>query len=656
MKKRSLILLFLVFCLLSQAQITILGHSVLNNSPIMHTAIQVKVNGVTTKTLNTLGRPDFKIELPFGQIYQIYFLNKVGPMMHMEVIGNTVPADKYRYLMTYELNVPFVNRLDEDVDTSVFQSAFHRILYNGVNQMVPDTAYNLRFENSVIKKNLLNNKQVIQKDPTSKIILTGKISCGNGNACLTEKQIQLYGKNGQVLKSTVTNRLGSFAFTGVPASEVDYIMMDFPEMAVPAEVMIVDNKDKLICQSTISDKHCKWQLTSQNLDKMLDDNFATNIGGKLISSSPREKKFYAEKTVYLSNKMHTVLKKTKTNLFGTFVFENIRPDNTYYIGIDPAECTAGAKVDLLNKEDRYVTTLDTVVAGRISFRLLTTPNKKFNDISIAENEMKMDIRATIFGDNVNNPIGKLKILLLNDNYEVIDSAMTDNFGTFKFKYLPFLKRFYLSAENTDNVLDVFKNILIYSSDANLVKIMTHQKGTKFTYNPLSAELTRLRDIELEDPWLELMPTETLASTQNTLIANDPSIGTSKGGPKLIVENILFEANDSKITPQAKEVLDKVVLVLAKNQSLKIEVGAHTDSKGSAVANLKLSEERAKIVRQYIINSGIKEDRVSSKGYGESKLLNHCDDSHECSEKEHSQNRRIEFKILDNQDTLKNENH
>ena len=44
---------------------------------------------------------------------------------------------------------------------------------------------------------------------------------------------------------------------------------------------------------------------------------------------------------------------------------------------------------------------------------------------------------------------------------------------------------------------VFKNILIYSSDDNLIKIMTHQKGTKFTYTPLSAEMNRLRDIEME---------------------------------------------------------------------------------------------------------------------------------------------------------------
>ncbi len=130
-------------------------------------------------------------------------------------------------------------------------------------------------------------------------------------------------------------------------------------------------------------------------------------------------------------------------------------------------------------------------------------NKVFNEISVDEEEMKMDVKATIYGDNVNSPIGKLKIILLNDNYEVIDSALTDNLGTFKFKYLPFLKRFYLSAENTDNILDVFKNIIIYSNDDNLIKIMTHQKGARFSYKPVHAEISSMRDLELEDPWLEV---------------------------------------------------------------------------------------------------------------------------------------------------------
>jgi len=114
---------------------------------------------------------------------------------------------------------------------------------------------------------------------------------------------------------------------------------------------------------------------------------------------------------------------------------------------------------------------------------------------------------------------------------------------------------------------------------------------------------------------------------------------------MIVENILFETNKYDITPQAKEILDKIILVLNTNKKLKVEIGAHTDSKGSAVSNMKLSQMRAKTVHDYISNAGIERTRIISKGYGESRLLNKCGDNVNCSEMEHAQNRRIEFKIL-----------
>jgi outer membrane protein OmpA-like peptidoglycan-associated protein len=284
-----------------------------------------------------------------------------------------------------------------------------------------------------------------------------------------------------------------------------------------------------------------------------------------------------------------------------------------------------------------VATLDSVASGRNSVRINSTYNKRFTEVTIGDNEMKMDVKATIFGDNVNTPIGKLKIILLNDNYEVIDSAITDNFGTFKFKYLPFLKRFYLSAENSENILDVFKNILIYSSDDNLIKIMTHQKGTKFNYKPVNAEMSRLRDIELDDPWLQLIDEK---ETENVGKPHENS------APKSIVENILFETNKYEITPQAQEILDKIILVLNTNKQLRIEIGAHTDSKGSNAANMKLSELRASTVQAYIVKTGIAPARIVSRGYGETKLVNNCGDGRPCSEFEHAQNRRIEFKILE----------
>ena len=273
---------------------------------------------------------------------------------------------------------------------------------------------------------------------------------------------------------------------------------------------------------------------------------------------------------------------------------------------------------------------DTIAGNRKSLKLNTNYNEMFNSISISEDEMKMNVNAKVYGDQNTNPLGKIKIILLNENYLVIDSVLTDNFGAFKFKYLPFLKRFYLSANNSDNVLDAFKNILIYTLDDKLVKIITSEKGKRFIYKPIEAEMNKIKDIELDDPWLELITSKKTISSNNT-----------------IIENILFETNKIDLLPQAQEVLNKVILVLNTNKAIKIEISAHTDSKGTDADNLKLSQLRAKTALNYIIAGGVDVDRIISIGYGEGKLLNKCSGNVPCSEIEHAQNRRVEFKILEN---------
>lgn len=648
MKKIHLLFYCICISLISHAQINLVGHTLINNSPVKQVDIVVKADGVITKTLNTQNKSEFKLQLEYGKIYNIYFQHPKSPVMYMQVLTNTVPKEKYEYLMGYELNIPFVYKTDDDIDTTVFKDPFFKVIFNGTKRMIDDTTYNNAFARTVIKqphKEEIKDLQAsadtnktalaVKKVPEVQANVAGKVLL-NGNPQLTvkNKPISILDKNGNILKSTYTNRFGAFVFTGISSSNVSAIRMEIKDITEGNSLSLVTSKNVNVTASRPVNGQCDWILKPEEISKMIDNHFSTNIGGKLVSATPKEKRFFAKKDVYLLNEYNTIIKKTTTNLFGTFVFEDIKPDHRYFIGIDAANIP-GERVDLLSKEDNFIGSLDSLNAGKRGMKIVSNYNKIFNDASVDEEEMKMDVKATIYGDNVNTPIGKLKIVLLNDKYEVIDSAVTDNFGTFKFKYLPFLKRFYLSAENTDNILDVFKDIIIYSNDDNLIKIMTHQKGSKFSYKPVSAEMSSMRELELEDPWLEFVDAKTPASQKRNITA--PS--------KSIVENILFESGKFDLTLQAKEILDKVILVLNSNKQLMLEVGAHTDSKGNEVSNLKLSQLRAKSVQDYITRSGIEAKRIISKGYGESKLLNNCKDNQPCSELEHAQNRRIEFKIL-----------
>jgi outer membrane protein OmpA-like peptidoglycan-associated protein len=622
------------------SQVTIIGHNQLNNSKIYNTKIFVKDGNDIVQKSDTKTSSDFTIKLDFGKIYRIYFQNAQCPVMFMEVIANNIPIDKKAYNMVYELNVPFFYKTDEDVDTTVFVKPFHKVVYNGLTKMVDDTAYNNAFARKIIKiKEDVNPYD--QKADAPKIELPVTIAgraCLNGNLKLsiTNKSITLFNKKGQIIKSTRTNRSGMFAFTGIKASEVGKIKIESKENDLNnGEITLFNSDHKKVSTAKYATGGCEISLKDEDVKNLTDNNFTYNVGGKLILASAGQKKFLVNKTIYLANKRNTIIRKTTTNVLGTFVFEDVKPDNTYFIGVDSKEVGNGERIDFLNKDDKFVANMDTLAAARRSIKITSDYNKTFNDITIGEDEMRMNVKAKLYGDNINNPIGKLKILLLNDDYQVIDSALTDDFGQFRFKYLPFLKRFYLSAENSNNILDVFNNILVYSTEDNMIKIMTHEKGAKFKYKPLATEMSKLKDIEIDDPWLDLVTGEPKSNKRSI-----------SGAKRTIVENLLFDFGKYDLLPQAREILDKVILVMNTNKNVKLELSAHTDSKGNDADNLKLSQMRAKAAREYVSKAGIEESRLISVGYGESKLLNKCGNNVNCSEVEHAQNRRVEFKILE----------
>jgi outer membrane protein OmpA-like peptidoglycan-associated protein len=113
----------------------------------------------------------------------------------------------------------------------------------------------------------------------------------------------------------------------------------------------------------------------------------------------------------------------------------------------------------------------------------------------------------------------------------------------------------------------------------------------------------------------------------------------------VLDNIYYDLNSWIILPSAMEELNKLIAIMKENPAIKIELGSHTDSRASDQYNLGLSQRRSESAVAYIVSNGIPKERIVAKGYGETKLLNRCSNGVECSEEEHSKNRRTEFKII-----------
>lgn len=116
--------------------------------------------------------------------------------------------------------------------------------------------------------------------------------------------------------------------------------------------------------------------------------------------------------------------------------------------------------------------------------------------------------------------------------------------------------------------------------------------------------------------------------------------------KFVMDNIYYDFDKWNILPESEIELNKLVKVMNDNPSWKVELGSHTDARGTDSYNLILSQKRSDSAVGYIIKSGISKDRITAKGYGETQLINRCKNGVECSDEEHRQNRRTEFKILE----------
>lgn len=118
------------------------------------------------------------------------------------------------------------------------------------------------------------------------------------------------------------------------------------------------------------------------------------------------------------------------------------------------------------------------------------------------------------------------------------------------------------------------------------------------------------------------------------------------GKTIEIPNIYYDLGKWDIREDAAIELDKVVQFLKDNETITIELGSHTDSRGSKTSNQTLSQKRAESAVEYIVSHGIDQSRITAKGYGEEKLKNRCADGVPCSEEEHQENRRTEIKIVD----------
>ena len=112
------------------------------------------------------------------------------------------------------------------------------------------------------------------------------------------------------------------------------------------------------------------------------------------------------------------------------------------------------------------------------------------------------------------------------------------------------------------------------------------------------------------------------------------------GQTVRLNNIFFQYDKAVLKNESFVELNRLLKFMKENKTIKIEIAGHTDRAGTIKYNIDLSRKRAQAVANYLIENGIKQERLLVRGYGESKTI-----SEEDTEAGKRLNRRVEFTIL-----------
>lgn len=179
-------------------------------------------------------------------------------------------------------------------------------------------------------------------------------------------------------------------------------------------------------------------------------------------------------------------------------------------------------------------------------------------------------------------------------------------------------------------------------DFSLVLMNDNHSGTFSSNRPGGAGSDDIYCFRMLPPHKQAVPPVPPALVSSPQKQLPPGLSVGK---TYRIENIYYDFDKWNIRRDAEKSLDSLVKIL-REYPVAVEIGSHTDCRGSSEYNDLLSGKRAESVVMYLIQQGINPSRLSYKGYGKTRLINrcNCEDGVQCSEEEHQANRRTEFTI------------
>ena len=335
-----------------------------------------------------------------------------------------------------------------------------------------------------------------------------------------------------------------------------------------------------------------------------------------------------EMKVYLIDEDGNIVMETKTDEYGNFKFELLSTDKNLLIKVD--EGTEDMNLIIFNNVDHVMATLTNDANGEFSYRLLDADYDSNisllteDEINLKFKKERMMLAGNFVFESLDGIDEELQFEILDNKGDLLMNCNADSTFYFRYDDLPLLEKLIIKLDESSPYFKSDVKLEIVNRLNDVMIILEKDEFGMFVYKRMVA--SKYHTTKVED----------LDTTE--IVVNET---------KIHIENfiIYYPKNGSDIDELYYSVLDSMIVSLKGNNEALIQIHGHASSTASEDYNMKLSIKRKDRVVNYLIKNGIDKTRISSNAFGESQLLNMCEDDEDCEEEMHKQNRRSELKIL-----------
>ncbi|MBI3520462.1 MAG: OmpA family protein [Bacteroidetes bacterium] len=481
-------------------------------------------------------------------------------------------------------------------------------------------------------KLLSHEKSVLSELATDEELKFKFNNCTYGQEKLTlrpvsNRKVYLLDGKGVVVDSMYTNQKGLFKFKNLSVDNEYMTAVEEGDVqfANKTSYYLVNLQGRII-KASYPFKNKKFVFNSIPFDSLSLQEMTTDdkllLAGNL-RFGPQGKDPVKHTRVYLLSADGTVKDSVVTNEQGCFAFRNLPSGQNYTIDMNESDMhlPANTKVYLTDKNGKVIKTFE-VGKDVFSYKVLSVEKNLMSNLEVSDEELSMKINGYVY-DSHKKGLANATVRLFDPMRKQLENVTTDDKGKFSFRNTKMNQadRLEVTSKNVNDSI-----VYIADSRGKICKQLQKNSEGTFAYKLLEVDKVMMGDFTMDDPWLQVID---MKASSETLT---------------IIERIFYKTNDYKFDSLGQKILDKTINVLNTNSKLIIELSSHTDSRSNDAYNLKLSNKRAQYAVDYIVSKGINKSRLKAIGYGETKLLNQCANGVSCSDKEHAQNRRTEFKI------------